>query len=802
MHALRSDIRYAVRLAFKNRTVSFIAVLTIALGVGANTAVFSAINGILLRPLPFREPERLVTIHQKNDAKGWRDFQVSFPDFIDWRQQRRAFEEMAAYRETSFTLSGDDEPERVQGAFVTASFFPTLGVNPIVGRTFTAADEQRRDTLLVVISEGLWKTRFGADPMVVSRDLRIEGRPCKVIGVMPASLAFPSRATRAWTLLAFDPARFNRGNHILDVIARLNPGSSLDQGVADMQSISERLSATYPDSRDWGVSLKPLKNQIVGDIQFPLLVLQAAVAFVLLIACVNVGNLLLSRAAARRKEIAIRAAIGASRGRLLRQLLTESVLLAVTGGALGLLFAVWAVRALVSMGVSLPRLDSISVDARILGFTLIVSVLTAIGFGLAPAIQISRADLSQLLKGSSTSLFGIRGSHSLRRFLVALQVALALIPLIGAGLMIKSFSRLLAVPPGFVPEQVLVVGISLPRARYGKAQQQSAFFQDFIERVEQLDGVRSAGASSALPFGGSNSNISLTIEGQPAPPPGQEPTASYSMVTPHYFRSMGIRLLAGREFTGSDVDGAPLVAVINETMVRRFWPDESPLGKRLTIAYSNKPAPREIIGVVAGVRQMGFDSSPQPAIFLPSAQLPAAFMSVTVLTDREPTQLAGLVRAVLREIDKDLPAINLNSMNEIMAESVSGRRVNVVLTAIFAALALILAMVGVWGVMSNSVAQRSREIAIRMALGAHRGDVLKMVFGEVVILTLVGIAIGLPGAWALTRFIRSLLFEVAPADPATFVVIPALLIFASLIANYIPARRATRIEPAITLRGE
>lgn len=802
MPALLRDVRYAVRLILKNPTFSFVAILTIALGVGANTAVFSVINGILLRPLSFREPERLVAIQQKNDAKGWSEFQVSFPDFIDWRQQHQTFEDMAAYRETSFTLSGDDEPERIQGAFVTASFFQTLGVNPILGRTFTADDEQQRDTLIVVIGEGLWRTRFGADPNEIARDLRIEGRPCRVIGVMPASLEFPSRSTRAWTLLSFDPARFNRGNHILNVIARLKPGSSLNQGVADMESIAQRLSQTYPDSRDWGTSLKPLKKQIVGDIQFPLLVLQAAVAFVLLITCVNVANLLLSRAAARRKEISIRAAIGASRGRLLRQLLTESALLALTGGVLGLLFAGGAVRGLISMGVSLPRIHSISVDAKVLGFTLIVSVLTAIGFGLAPAVQISRSDLSQLLKDSSTSSFGIRGSRYLRRFLIASQVALALIPLICAGLMIKSFSRLLAVQPGFDPQRVLVLGISLPRARYGQAQQQSAFFQQFIESVEQLEGVRSAGATSALPFGGSNSNISLSIEGQPALPSGQELTTSYSMVTPHYFRSMGIRVLEGREFTQADVDGAPLVAVINETMARRFWPDQSPAGKHLTIAYSNKPAPREIVGVVADVRHMGFDSAPQPAIFLPSTQLPAAFMSVTVLTNREPEQLAGPVRAVLREIDKDLPAVNLNSMNEIMAESVSARRVNVVLTAIFAALALILAMVGIWGVVSNSVTQRSREIGIRMAMGAQRGHVLKMVLSEVIILTLVGIGIGLPAAWALTRFIRSLLFEVAPADPAIFAVIPALLILAGLVASYIPARRATRIDPAITLRSE
>jgi len=835
MEALWRDLRHSLRMLLKKRGFTAAAVLTLALGIGANTAIFSVINAVLLRPLPFSDPDRLVVLWQTdpNSTPSRRPF--SFPNFTDVEEQNQSFEEIGAWTsslDTRVNLTGDPEPEAVQAAMVSESFFRILGVKPREGRTFLPDEDTEGGPRAVVISHGLWQRRFGGDPQLTGKTLMLDGNSYTVIGIMPAGFAFPKfpRAADVWVALSREPdptqfRKYARGATFLNVIARLKPTIKQEQAQAELDTIAGRLEQAYPHfNAGLGVGLSPLSRQVVGELKNGLLILLGAVAFVLLIACANVANLLLARATARRKEIAIRMALGASRGRIVRQLFTESLLLGLMGGAVGLLLALWGVDLLAAIPYNAPSpvvpytvsADQIGLDGAVLGFTLGLSLLTAIIFGLIPALQATRTDLNRSLKEGSSRSMGRSRRYDIRGLLVVFEMAGSLVLLIAAGLMIKSFLGLLEVDPGFKPDHVLTAEVTLPRSQYANKQQIVSFYERLLDRVKTLPNVQSVGAVSALPLSGRDSGSDFFIEGQPPLPPDKENNTYYRVISPGYFQAMSIPLLDGRSFTERDREEGGRVAIINESMARRFWPGDNPIGKRLALSLEaltfpapNRPpvfdipgAMREIVGVVKDVRHYGLTSAPQPEMFLPYMQQSAREMSLVVRTGGDPSSLSRGLQAEVLAIDPAQPLSQIRTMPQLLEESVAKPRFNLLLLAIFAAVALSLAAVGMYGVISYSVAQRTHEIGLRIALGAEATDVVKMVVGQAMVLNLTGLGLGLFAAFAITRVMSGLLYGVSATDPAIFAEISLLLTGVALAASFIPARRAAGVDPMVALRHE
>jgi len=798
---LSQDIRYGVRMLLKHPGFTLIAVVALALGIGANSAIFSVVNAVVLRPLAYAEPERLVMVWEKRPRQNRERNPVSPADFFDWRNENKVFEQMAAVDARDFNLTGMDQPERILGSVVSANFFQTLGVAPLLGRAFLPEEDHLGANRVAVLSYGLWQRRFNSDPGIVGKTLALNGESYEVVGVMPARFQFLSSQFELWTPLVFSDAEASaRGSHSLAVVARLKPSVKLEQARAEMDTIARRLEQQYQVNAGHYTNVIPLHEAIVGNVRLALYVLLGAVGFVLLIACANVANLLLARAASRQKEIAVRTALGATRTRIVRQLLTESVLLSLVGGALGLLLAMWGVELLVALlPPEAPRASEINLDGRVLGFTFAVSLLTGLVFGLAPALASSKPDLNDALKEGGRTAAGGFKRNRIRGLFVVAEVALALVLLIGAGLLIKSFMRLREVNPGFDPQNVLTMQLSVPKAKYPDNKQIAAFFQETLQRVGNVPGVTEAGAVSSLPLSGSGATRFFAIDGGPPTPPGQGPNAGYDVASPGFFGALKIPLLNGRDFTERDNADAPPVVVINETMARRFWPGEDVIGKRLAIG--GQPW-RTIVGVVGDVRHSSLDAEPRPQMYFSYLQDTLPFMSLAVRTTTDPASMVAALRSEIHAIDKDQPVFAIKTMNEVLARSVSQRRLYMTLLGIFAGIALLLAAVGIYGVMSYSVTQRTHEIGIRMALGARSSDVLRLVVGQGMTLALVGVVAGLIAALAMTRVIASLLYGVSATDPATFAIVSVVLTTVALLACYIPARRATKVDPMIALRHE
>jgi putative ABC transport system permease protein len=811
MGALLQDFRYAIRTMASNRAFTAVAVLVLALGIAANTVIFSVVNAVLLRALPFPEADRIVMVFE-SDLQRHTEEAIAGANFIDWRDQSQAFESIATYREENFNLTGAGRPERVSGVISTAALFPALAVNPILGRVFQTDDENRGGGRVAVISRSLWERRFGADPNVVGQKLIANGEPLTVIGVMPGEFTFPEQAElwippkQAVPEHVLSPnvnMATNRDSHYLAAVARLKSGVTLAQAKTDIDAVAARMAEQDPtNNMGRGVRLVPLREHEVGDIRATLLVLFGAVGFVLLIACANVANLLLARATTRQKEIAIRTALGASRSRLVRQLLTESVVLSIAGGGLGLLLAMWGIHSTVAiLPASIYGAKNIGVDAMVLAFVLVVSLATGLVFGLVPAMQATKSDLNESLKeGGRGGTAGARRNRA-RGLLVVSEIALSLVLLIGAGLMIRSFIRLEQVNPGFDARNVLTMRLSLPSAQYSDIRKRASLFQQVIARIQTLPGVQSAAAISRLPLTPGNSGRGLMIEGVQPDSSGNGPNADYRVISPDYFRTMGISLIKGRGFTERDNTETSDAVIVNHTMAERYWPEEDPLGKRMQIGINGNPM-MQIIGVVEDVKHFGLDSKARPEFYVPYEKDPWPFMTVVVRGSSDPKSLAGAMRSEVWAVDGDLPIPDIKTIDQLLSDSVARRRFNMLLLAVFGGVALVLAAVGIYGVMSYSVTQRSHEIGIRMALGAKQSDVLKLVVGQGMTLALIGVGIGLAASFALTRVMTSLLFSVGATDPLTFAVISVVLTGVALGACFVPALRATKVDPMIALRYE
>jgi putative ABC transport system permease protein len=810
LETLWQDLRYALRVLAKKPGFTLVAVITAALGIGANTAIFSVVNAVLLRPLPFEDPGRLVVlweVHPKMVLRNERA-NVSPANFADWRDQNQVFEEVAALdRQLGFNLSDGGTPERIQGARASASLFTLLGVQPMLGRAFLPEEDQDGKSQVILLSHRLWQRRFGSDPDIVGKTLKLNLRGFTVVGVMPREFTFPEDV-EFWVPMASDADELKtRDFHYLNVIARLKPGVTMDRAQTEMSVIARRLEQQYPESNaQRGVQLDSLQKYLVGDVKPALLVLLGAVGFVLLIACANIANLLLARAASRQKEIAIRTALGATRLRVVQQLLTESVLLALMGGTLGLVLALWGVDLLVRLSPGdLPGLGKVGVDGRVLGFTLAVSLLTGLVFGLLPALQATRLSLNETLKEGGRSSSEGAGPRRTRNLLVVAEVSLSLILLVGAGLMIKSFLRLSEVNPGFRPDHLLTLRMSPTISKFHDQDEGVAFYQQVIQRMAELPGVESVGAITHPPLSHLNLRLAFAIEGRPPAAPGEEPSVEARAISPDYFQTMDIPLIKGRDFTPHDNRKSAPVVIINEAMARRYWQDEDPIGKRLSLEGLGAPLALEIVGVVGNVKHWGLDQDVRDELYWPLFQRPLVFMTLMIRTKTDPAVLADAVRREAAAIDKDQPVYMVKTMDQWVSESVAQRRLNMLLLAVFAAVAIILAAVGIYGVMSYSVTQHTREIGIRVALGARAGDVLRQIVGQGMMLATAGVAIGVAAAYMMAKLLSGfsgLLYGVTATDPTTFAGIALLLLVVALVACWMPARRATKVDPMVALRYE
>jgi putative ABC transport system permease protein len=799
------DIRFGVRALVHSPIFAVVTVLSLALGIGANTAIFSVVNGLLLRPLPYPESEQIVDVWHtppQQSFPGLDRFSVSPANYLDWKAQSNAFEQMAIYTYTGLSLSTSNDPLPLIGAAVSSDFFSVLRTNAMQGRTFTPDEEQPGRDQVVVISHGLWQRAFGANPNIVGQTLTLNSRSFTVVGIMPAGFQLPREAD-LWVPLAWDDKeRQTRSIHDYIVIARLKQNVSLPQAQAEMSTISTRLEQQYPEENSgWGAVVIPLREDLVGDIRTALLVLFSAVGFVLLIACANVANLMLARGANRQKEIAVRIALGAGRARLVRQLLTESVLLAVTGGVLGLLLAVWGSRMLVRLG-NLPNSGDIGIDTWALGFTLLVSFAAGIIIGIVPALQFTKSSLSETLKQGSGRTGGSPMKQHTRKALVVSEVALSLVLLIGAGLMIRSFWKLQNVDPGFDTSNALTMSVALTPIRYSEPHQQLAFLDRAMEQIRAVPGVVSVGTTTTIPLAGGGSTQPFSIEGRPTGTIAEQPMAQTRYISPDYFKAIGIPLRQGRFFSDQDRDNSVPVIIISEAMARRFWPGENPIGKRLTPSFHSKEGAREIVGVVGDVKARGLDSDASTMMYLPYKQAPRPFMSFVVRTSSNPESLVQPVSRAIYSIDKEQALTDVQTMDQVLMQSLSDRRFNMTLLLTFAGVALVLAAVGVYGVMNYTVTLRRRELGIRMALGAKASDVLRLVLRQGLTLTLIGVGAGLISAYALTRLMASLLYGVTATDYLTFASVSAVLIVVGLAASFVPARRATKVDPTIALRTE
>jgi putative ABC transport system permease protein len=802
MSTFLQDLRYGVRVLLKQRGYTLIAVLTLALGIGANTALFSVVNAVLLRPLPYEQPERLTVLYETNPQLGRDQMGVSYPNFTDWRAQSQSFEQLAAFRTGGMILTGKGESERVQAAVVSADLFPLLRVKPLRGRSFLSEEDKPGGAAVVVVSHGFWQRRFGGDERLVGQQVLLDGKGRTVIGVLPPSFAFPDEQTEVWLALGTLADQMqNRAVHTLVALGRLKPGVELRQAQTELAAIAQRVQQQSPEADPGhGVNVLNSYESLTKEARSPLLILQVAVGFLLLIACANVANLLLARSEARQKEIAIRTALGASRWRVVRQLLTESLLLAIVGGAAGLLLAAWGVEALAgNLPKDLPRANEVSLDRTVLAFTAALSVLTGLIFGVVPALLAAKPAVNETLKeGGKSSAGGSRGR--VRNALIVSEVALSLALLVGAGLLVKSFWQVMQVNPGFQADHLLTMNVALLGEKYQADASVISFFRELPARLGAVPGVKSVSAVSSLPISGGDGNGNLTIEGQSFPP-AQVPAASFRRILPNYFSALGIPLKQGREFNDQDT-GAEKVVIINEGMARRFWPNGDAIGKRIKVGPPEREPWLTIVGVAGDVKNIGLEADARLATYEPHAQRPWSTMNLAIRTEAEPLSVAAAIRSALRTADKDLLIRNVSTMDERIRLSVVPRRFNLLLLVSFGVLALLLSAIGVYGVTSYAVTQRTHEIGVRMALGAQSRDVLRLVVGQGVKLALCGAGIGLLAAFILTRWMKELLFEVKPTDPWTYASVAALLLLVALLACWIPARRAAKVDPLIALRCE
>ncbi len=800
MDTLFRDIRYGIRSLLKRPGFTMIAVTALALGIGANTAIFSLVNAVLLQPLPFAEPDRLVWVWG-NIRNGGNRASVSPLDFLDFRQQNATFEQFAASLQVSLNLTGSGEPERLSASAVTGNYFQALGAQPALGRTFVPENEKIGNDQVAILSYEFWQRRFGGDVAIVNKTIVLDGKTALVIGVMPKNFNFP-RVSDLWVPMNFDvePGMKQRKAHFLRPVGRLKQGVTLAQAQADTDAIARRLEEQYPESNTgWNLRLVPLREQLVGNTRPTLFILFGAVGFVLLIACANVANLLLVRAAGRQKEIALRTALGAGRLRIVRQMITESVLLALVGGALGTVLAFWGVELLEKLSEgNIPPTANVRIDATVLGFTLLLSVFTGVLFGLAPALRTLRVNLSESLKeGSRTGADGGQRNRT-RSVLVVLESAVAVVLLIGAGLLVRSLIQLQNVSPGFDPQNILTMRVDLPREKYSTPDKAGRFFSELESRIGSLPGVENVGFISELPLSGQPNDMPYTVEGRPPVSIDQAFDDDFRRVNTQYFRAMRIPLLRGRNFTEQEVRESAKVVIISDLLAQRVFPNEEPIGKRLILAMANLPF--EIIGIVGDIRHRGLESTPFPAMYLPTNQTPGT--NIVVRTQGDSANLAGAVRQEVRAIDPDQPVAAVRTMNEWMDTAVAGPRYRTALLVLFAFVALVLASTGIYGVLSYSVSQRTHEIGVRMALGAKRSDVMRLVVRQGMTLVVIGVGLGVVGAIALTRVMSTLLFGVTAKDPLTYAAVGTLLLLVAFVACYLPARRATKVDPLVALRYE
>jgi putative ABC transport system permease protein len=810
MQTLLQDLKYGVRMLAKSPGFTIIAVLTLALGIGANTAIFSVINATLLARLSYSQPDSIVMVWEHHPSRGFPHNSVSPGNFLHWQDANTVFEQMAAFVDVRANLTGTGEPEQIPGQAVTPNLFPLLGINARIGRTFVAEEGNPGNDGVVVLSHGLWQRRFGSAPNIVGKKIMLGGKSTIVIGVMPAGfqLSIPRSSVNVehsqfWSPLAFKPEDRTPVGRYLTVVARLKQGVALAQAQSQMDLIAADLAKQFPEiDSGWGIQLVGLHDQFFGSIRPALLVLLGAVGFVLLIACANVANLLLGRAGRRRRELAIRFTMGASRARIARQLLTETMILAVAGGTGGALLAFWGIDLLLALSPKgLIDAHALRVDFRVLAFLTALTILTGLLFGLLPALLATRASPGDSLKEGERN-FGasVRGKQA-RNFFVIGEIGLALVLLTGSSLLVKSFLRLLNVGPGFDPHNLLTLKVDLPSSRYSKDPEVIAFFADLLQRIKQLPGVESASASSSLPFTGIGSGTSFTIEGRPASPENALST-DVRVVEPDYFRTMRIPIQQGRLFTRQEDTRESHVVIVSEALVQRYFPSQNPLGKKITIDMKDENVPSEIVGVVSDVKHHGLDSTPRPTIYWPHPELVYNSMTLVVRSKADPVRLTSSIRAIVQSIDPDLPISEVRTMEQRMSDSVAQARFNTLLLGIFSAVALLLAVIGIYGVMSATIAERTHEIGIRVALGAMPRDIWRQTLVAGAIITFAGLSAGFAASLMLTRLLASLLFSVKPGDPTTFALVTAVLASVALLACYVPARRAMRVDPMVVLRYE
>lgn len=811
METLLQDLRFGIRTLIKSPGFAVVALLTLALGIGANSAIFSVVNAILLRPLAYKNPEQLVLINH-NYTKINLKASVSAFGYTHYRDNAKSFESVAAITGWPANLTGEGEPERLMGQAVSANFFQLLGAEAAKGRTFLPGEDQEGKNRVIVLSNGFWQRRLGGDPNVLNKTLALNGENYTVVGVMPESFQFGrefGQINDLWRPIVFTPQQLSPNsltNEFLTVLARMRPGVTQKQAQVEMDTIAANLRQQYLQGADasfWALLLTSFREQVVGDIRQMLLIVLLVVGFVLLIACANVANLLLARAAARQKEIAVRTALGASRWRIIRQLLTESLLLSIVGGVVGLFFGYWGVKALISLNADrIPRANEISLDWKVMLFTFGISILTGVLFGIVPAIQTAKADLHETLKEGGRSAAATT-KQWVRNALVVAEIAMALAVLVGAGLLVKSFLRVQEVNPGFNPRGLLTMQLSLPDFKYKDAPQRVNFYKQLIENVRSLPGVQTAGAVSVLPLSGGGSSGSFRIEGRQVPQGQSAPHGARWAATPDYFKTMGIPIIRGRYFEDRDTADGPQVAIIDDALAQKYWPGEDPIGKRMTFQGGpNNPIWREIVGIVGHVKHTDLEGESRAQYYLPHQQIPQPGMTLVIRTTADPNSLAGAVRGTIKALDTDLPVFRVRTMDQFVADSMAQRRFAMLLIGIFAGLALLLAAIGLYGVMAYSVTQRTHELGLRMALGAQRSDVLKLVVRQGMLLAGIGLGIGVICALLLSRLMKTLLYNVSATDPLIFVAIAAMLAAVALIACFFPAQRATKVDPMVALRYE
>ena len=813
---MKTDLSYGLRMLLKHPGVTAIAVLTLALGIGANTAIFSVVHAVLLNPLPYKEPDRLVSLWENVPNHGrWR---VAPANFFDWKKQNTVFQDVVAFGANTLTLTGDGEPEQLTGARVSAGYFAVVGVDPILGRPFLPEEYETGKGQVVILGQGFWQRRYGGDKNIIDRTITLDGLPYTVVGVMPSgiypmwptnagNITFDEKQQQFWTPMSFVPQwAAVRSAHVLGVLARLKPGVSFEQATTEMNAIGARLEREYPSNRGEGIIVNQFMNEVVGNVRPALFTLLGAVGLVLLIACANVAGLLLAQHAGRSKEIAIRAALGAARLRLVRQFFIEGLLLSFFGTALGIGIAALGTKVLLKfVPPGVPRLAQVSLNWRVLGFTMLLSLGTCLIFGLIPALQGSKPDLHIALEQSGRTSGPGASRLRFRQVLVVFQVSIAVMLVIGAGLLIKSFWKLQQVDPGFNAEGVLTAGITLPFSKYTEPAQINNFHQQLLDRISAVPGVKSATIAYDHPLQ-SNWVDEFEIEGRVVPANSASQSANFMPVGPDYFDTVGLRLVAGRKFTPQDDQDHPGAAIVNEAFVKHYFPNENPLGQRLRpgppgrIWRNQRLTSFEIVGVVHDVKFAGLDAPSAPAYYLPASQAPLPDMMLLVRTTIDPLSVVGGVRQAVLSIDPNQPISNVSTMKKIVDESIAQRRLNMLLMGLFGGLAMMLSAVGIYGLLSHAVMQRTQEMGIRMALGAQVSDVLKLVLRQGMMLALAGEAIGLAAAFALTRVIRGLLFGVTPNDATTFVIVAGVLAVVALLACYLPARRATKVDPLVALR--